>query len=69
MGERVRKRRQHGIPDAGQWRDHSVYHGDLQVDGGNHVLETVEKEDLKADIVQMAHHGQACRDEKNSPRQ
>ena len=35
-----------------------LFTGDLQVDGGNHVLETVAKEDLKADIVQMAHHGQ-----------
>ncbi len=35
-----------------------LFTGDLQVDGGNHVLETVEKEELKADIVQMAHHGQ-----------
>lgn len=35
-----------------------LFTGDLQVDGGNHVLETVTKEDLKADIVQMAHHGQ-----------
>ena len=35
-----------------------LFTGDLQVDGGNHVLETVEKEEVKADIVQMAHHGQ-----------
>lgn len=35
-----------------------LFTGDLQVDGGNHVLETVPKEELKADIVQMAHHGQ-----------
>ena len=35
-----------------------LFLGDLAEEGGRQVLESVKSEELKADIVQMAHHGQ-----------
>ena len=35
-----------------------LFLGDLGVEGGQQLLETVPAEDLKSDYVQMAHHGQ-----------
>lgn len=35
-----------------------LFTGDLGVEGGNQTLETVPAEKLRADFVQMAHHGQ-----------
>jgi len=35
-----------------------LFTGDLGVEGGNQTLETVFAEKLRADFVQMAHHGQ-----------
>ncbi len=36
-----------------------LFLGDLGVEGGNELLKQTASEDLKADYVQMAHHGQA----------
>lgn len=35
-----------------------MFLGDLGIEGGRHLLETVSAEELKSDYVQMAHHGQ-----------
>ncbi len=35
-----------------------LFLGDLGVEGGNEILKNVAPEDLRADYVQMAHHGQ-----------
>ncbi len=35
-----------------------LFTGDLGIEGGKQVLETVDPEKLKVDFVQMAHHGQ-----------
>lgn len=35
-----------------------LFTGDLGIEGGNQVLETVPADKLKVDFVQMAHHGQ-----------
>ncbi len=36
-----------------------IFLGDLTEEGGDRLLETVPPEELRADIVQMAHHGQS----------
>ena len=41
-----------------------LFTGDLEVAGGNHLVDTLEDGKLKADYVQMCHHGQQCA-EKN----
>lgn len=37
-----------------------LFLGDLGVEGGNQLMEMYSDEELKADYVQMAHHGQGC---------
>ncbi|MBT4511134.1 MAG: hypothetical protein HOC20_02820, partial [Chloroflexi bacterium] len=37
-----------------------LFTGDLGIEGGDHLVATVDPARLKADYVQMAHHGQVC---------